>query len=130
MQTINPDSVMRSTGGYSQGISSGEWIFVAGQVGMDANKQPTGDGGMAAQTRQALANVAAVLAEAGATLNDVVTTTVYVTSFEAYAEFDQAWQEHFGDHRPARATVRADLVAPGLLVEIQAIAMKPGDTLL
>ena len=124
MNVINPFSVMPPTGGYSQGIQVGDLIFVAGQVGVDAHGKPTGDGGMAAQTRQTVANLAAVLADAGATLADVVSTTVYVKDFSEYALLDQVWQECFGGHKPARATVRAELVHPSLLVEIQAIAVR------
>ena len=125
MQIINPITVMPPPGGYSQGIRAGNLIFVAGQVGVDAHGKPTGDGGMAAQTRQTLANVAAVLADAGATLADVVCATVYVKNFTEYKVFDQVWQECFGSHKPARATVQAELVVPALLVEIQAIAVRP-----
>ena len=125
MKIINPSTVMPPQGGYSQGIQAGDLIFVAGQVGVDANGKPTGDGGMAAQTRQTIANVAAVLAEAGATLADVVSATVYVKDFSEYKVFDQVWRECFGEHRPARATVKAELVHPALLIEIQAIAMRP-----
>lgn len=124
MKTINPTGVMTPTGGYSQGVEAGDLIFVAGQVGVDAHGKPTGDGGMAAQTRQTLANVAAVLAEAGATLADVVSTTVFVKDFSDYKLFDQVWQECFGGHKPARATVRAELVDPRLRVEVQAIAVR------
>ena len=124
MQVLNPKTVMQPLGGYSQGIQSGGLIFVAGQVGVDVQGKLTGDAGMAAQTRQTIANVAAVLAEAGASLADVVSTTVYVKDFTQYKAFNEVWQECFGGHKPARATVQADLVMPELLVEIQAIAMR------
>ena len=125
MKVINPGTVMAPQGGYSQGIQAGDLIFVAGQVGVDAHGKPTGDAGMAAQTRQTIANIVAVLAEAGATLADVVSATVYVKDFSEYKVFDQAWQECFAGHKPARATVKAELVHPALLVEIQAIAVRP-----
>ena len=125
MKIINPGTVMPPQGGYSQGIQAGDLIFVAGQVGVDAHGKPTGDAGMAAQTRQTIANIVAVLAEAGATLADVVSATVYVKDLSEYEVFDQVWQECFGTHRPARATVKAELVHPALLVEIQAIAVRP-----
>ena len=80
---------------------------------------------MAAQTRQTLANVAAVLRDAGLGLKDVVSTTVFVKDFTDYKLFDEVWQECFGDHKPARATVKADIVFPVLLVEVQAIAVRP-----
>ena len=124
MKMINPSTVMTPSGGYSQGIQVGDLIFVAGQVGLDSYGKPTGDGGMAAQTRQTIANLAAVLSEAGATLADVVSTTVYVKDFSEYKILDQVWQECFGGHKPARATVKAELVHPALLVEIQAIAVR------
>ena len=69
--------------------------------------------------------IVAVLAEAGATLADVVSATVYVKVFCEYKVFDQVWQECFGGHKPARATVKAELVHPALLIEIQAIAVRP-----
>ena len=126
MQVINPPDVLRPQGGYSQGIVAGDLVFVAGQVGVDAHGQPTGDGGMAAQTRQTLANLAAVLRDAGAALGDVVSTTVFVKDFTEYAVLDRVWQECFGNHKPTRATVKAELVHPALLVEVQAIAVRRG----
>ena len=125
MKVINPKSVMPPPGGYSHGIVAGEFIFVAGQVGLDANGKPTGDGGMEAQTRQTIANVAAILADAGATLSDIVSAAVYAKDLSDYKVFNQVWNECFGSHKPARATLRADMVAPQLLVEIQAIAVRP-----
>ena len=125
MKIINPNDVMAPQGGYSQGVETGGMVFVAGQVGLDKDGQPVGDFGMAAQTRQTLTNVAAVLRAAGLGLNDVVSTTVYVKDFADYELLDQVWQECFGDHKPARATVQADLVHPSLLVEVQAIAARP-----
>lgn len=125
MKIINPNDVMAPQGGYVQGVDAGGMVFVAGQVGVGQDGRPVGDFGMAAQTRQTLANVAAVLREAGLGLKDVVSTTVYVTDFADYKLFDQVWQECFGDHKPARATVKADLVHPSLLVEVQAIAVRP-----
>ena len=125
MKIHNPSTVMPPQGGYSQGIDAGGLIFVAGQVGVDAHGKPTGDFGMAAQTRQTIANVAAILADAGATLADVVSATVYVKNFAEYKIFDTVWQECFGSHKPTRATVQAEMVMPALLVEIQCIAVHP-----
>ena len=125
MQIINPADVMGPQGGFSQGIRVRDLVCVAGQVGVDADGKLSGDGGMEAQTRQTIANLAAVLREAGASLADVVSATVYLKDFSAYKLFDRVWQECFANHRPARATVRAEMVVPALLVEIQAIAVRP-----
>ena len=124
MDMINPKDVMPPQGGYSQGIKAGNLIFVAGQVGADEHGKPTGGGGMAAQTRQTIVNLTAVLRDAGAALSDVVSTTVFIKDFTEYAVFDRVWQECFGAHKPARATVKAELVHPALLIEIQAIAVR------
>lgn len=124
MRILQPDDVMVPPGGYSQGVAAtGDLVFVAGQVAVDKDGNLVGAGDMRQQTRQALQNVASILAAGGASLTDVVKTTVWVTSFEAYKEFDAEYMAFFGDHRPARATVRADLVLPPLLVEIEAIAV-------
>ena len=125
MTVLNPNTVMPPPGGYSQGIAAGGLIFVAGQVGVDVQGKIPGDGGMAVQTRQTIDNVAAVLAAAGASLKDVVSTTVYIKDLADYKVFNQVWNECFGGHKPARATVLANLVMPQLLVEIQAIAVVP-----
>jgi 2-iminobutanoate/2-iminopropanoate deaminase len=124
MKIINPDDVMVPTGGYVQGIDAGDMVFVAGQVGVDRDGQLVGDG-MAAQTRVALDNVAAVLRDAGLGLEDVVSTTVFIKDFTDYKLFDDVWQQCLGDHRPTRATVKAELVHPALVVEVQAIAVRP-----
>ena len=112
LQFINPTP---SGLPFSQGVQAGNLLFVAGQVG-------TGDG-VAEQTRSALDGVRAVLAEAGGDLTNVVSATVYLTDVADFAAYNEAWVEAFGDHRPARATVRADLMGQGLLVEVQAIAV-------
>ena len=125
MKMINPATVMTPPSGYTQGIQAGNLIFVAGQVGVDAQGKLPGDGGMEAQTRQTIANVAAVLAVAGASLKDVASATVYVKDLADYKVFNQVWDECFAGHKPTRATVKADMVAPVLLVEIQAIAVLP-----
>ena len=124
MKILNPNDVMVPMGGYAQGVDAGGMVFVAGQAAVDRDGQPVG-AGMAEQTRFTLANVAAVLRDAGLGLKDVVSTTVFVKDFTDYKEFDEIWQECFGDHQPARATVNADLVYPELLVEVQAIAVRP-----
>lgn len=79
---------------------------------------------MSAQTRQAIANLQAVLAEAGATLADVAKTTVWLTDLSNFAEFNAVYAEAFGDSLPARSTVTSALAIPGALVEIEAIASR------
>ena len=124
MQILNPSIVAKPGAGYAQGVAAAGAVYVAGQVAIDATGAIVGAGDMAAQTRQTLANVAGVLAEGGMTLADVVSTTVYVSDLSHYRVFCDTWCEVFGAHTPARATIKAELVHPALLVEVQAIAVK------
>ncbi|NBT32233.1 MAG: RidA family protein [Rhodobacteraceae bacterium] len=101
----------------------GNLIFCSGALGVDANFKLV-EGGVAAQTRQAIANLQAVLAEAGATLADVAKTTVWLTDLSNFAEFNAVYAEAFGDSLPARSTVTSALAIPGALVEIEAIASR------
>ena len=80
------------------------------------------DGGVPDQTRQVLANLAAVLATEGATLAQVVKTTVYLRHIEDFAAMNEVYAEVFGEHRPARATVGVAGLPMGALVEIDAWA--------
>ncbi|MFI4933572.1 MAG: RidA family protein [Caulobacterales bacterium] len=124
MQILNPAAVAKPGAGYAQGVAAGGAIYVAGQVAIDAAGAIVGRGDLVAQTRQTLANVANVLAAGGMSLGDVVSTTVYLSDLTRYRAFCETWCEVFGEHTPARATVKADLVHPDLLVEIQAIAVR------
>jgi len=102
----------------------GELIFCSGALGVDANFQLV-EGCIAAQTKAAIANLQAVLAQAGATLSDVAKTTVWLTDMADFAAFNAAYAEAFGSHAPARSTVTSALAIPGALVEIEAIACAP-----
>ena len=124
MKVLNPDTVAKPGAGYSQGIAAGGAVYVAGQVSIDNAGAIVSKGDIAAQTRQTLVNVANVLAAEGMALGDVVSTTVYLTDFTQYRTFCATWCEVFGDHAPARASIKAELVHPDLLVEIQVIAVR------
>ena len=99
---------------------------MAGQVGLDPENNVIAPGDVRAQTTAAIERIETVFAEVGAELRDIVTATVFISDRGDFAGFDEAWAEKFGDHRPARATVRADLLLEGLVVEIQATAVIPG----
>jgi 2-iminobutanoate/2-iminopropanoate deaminase len=108
---------------YSQACGRGAVLAVAGQVGVD----PAGalvDGGVAEQSEQALRNVEAVLRAAGASLDDVVRMDCYLTSYDDFAAFNEVYARWFpAPDPPARTTVVAGL-APGLLVEVTALAVR------
>lgn len=102
----------------------GNFVFCSGALGVDADFKVV-EGGVAAQTRQAIANLEAVLAQAGASLSDVAKTTVWLTDLGNFAAFNAAYAEAFGPDFPARSTVTSALAIPGALVEIEAIAALP-----
>lgn len=114
--------------GYANGIAAeGRQVFVSGQIGWDAEQRFVGDD-FAAQVRQALANVVAVLACAGARPEHIVRLTWYVTSRDEYGaalgEIGAAYREHIGRHYPAMSVVVvAGLLEPRAKVEIEATAV-------
>ena len=115
--------------GYANGIKTrGELIFVGGQIGWDAQERLAE--GFLAQTRQALADIVAVLAEGGATPEHVVRLTWYVKDIDAYRrslrEVGAAYREIMGRHYPAMTLFQVnDLLEPGALIEIEATAVVP-----
>ncbi len=110
---------------FSMGVQVGDTIYVSGHVAQDADGKVVGKGDMAAQTRQVFANIETVLAEAGATLEDVVKITTYITDMSAYAAFSAVRAEMFPNAGMASATVAgAVLVSDDFLVEVEAIAVK------
>jgi len=90
-------------GPYTPVVAAGPWLVVSGQLG--ARDGAIVPGGIAAQTAQAVANLAGLLAQHGASLTDVVKTTVFMTDIADFAAVNQAYVAAFGDHRPARSAV-------------------------
>jgi len=116
----------KRTGSFAPGIevSGKRLIYVSGNVGIDANGQIVGKGDVAAQTRQTFRNIEAILADAGATLKDVVKITTFLVPMDRYAEFAAVRSEVFGGQYPASSTVGVSaLVSPDYLIEIEAVAV-------
>jgi 2-iminobutanoate/2-iminopropanoate deaminase len=114
-----------AAGPYSPAVRAGDWLVLAGQVGLDPAGGGIVDGGVAAQARQTLANIRAVLADCGASLTDVAKTTVFVTDIGQFATVNEVYAEAFGGHRPARSTVQVAALPGGAEVEIEAWAYLP-----
>ncbi len=107
---------------FSKAIRAGDFVFASGQVPLRDGAFVTGP--IADQTRAAMDNVKAVLAEAGCDLGDVVKTTVWLTDAADFAAFNAAYAEYFPDDPPARSTVESALMVD-VNVEIEVIAYKP-----
>ncbi|HWM21225.1 MAG TPA: RidA family protein [Ilumatobacteraceae bacterium] len=110
-------------GPYSPFVRAGDFIIVSGQGGMKDGAIV--EGGVAAQTTQTMANLSDRLADAGASLSDVVKTTCFLTDMDTFATFNAAYAEALGSHRPARSTVEVSALPGGMSVEVEAWAYKP-----
>jgi len=110
-------------GHYSTVVKAGPWLVVSGQLGVSAGALVPGGAG--AQTAQAIANLTAALAGHGASLGDVVKTTVFMTSIDDFGAINQAYANAFGaEHRPARSAVAVAGLPMGALVEVEAWAYR------
>lgn len=111
-------------GPYSQAVEAGGALYLAGQIGVDPQSGAVVAGGIEAQTRQALRNLAAVLDAANYSRRDVVQSSVFLADLAEFEAFNSAYAEFFGDVRPARATVQVQALPRGARVEIAMIAVR------
>ncbi len=105
-------------GPYSHAVRAGDWIILAGQLGLDPSSGTLVDG-VDAQARQALANIKAILGDHGKTLNDVAKSLVFVTDLGDFPVINTAYADAFGEHKPARSTVQVAALPAGGRVEIE-----------
>ncbi len=110
-------------GPYTPIVRAGDWLVVSGQVGIAGGELVSG--GTRGQLRQALVNLAGLLEGEGATLADVVKTTVFLRHLNDYAPMNETYIAAFGDHRPARSAIGVSELPLGALVEIEAWAYDP-----
>jgi len=122
IQAVHTDSAPAAIGPYSQAVTVDGWLFASGQIPLDPATGELVTGSVAEQTDQVFKNLAAVLAEGGTSLSSVVKTTVYLVDMGTFAEMNEVYGRHFGDHRPARATVAVAALPKGVDVEIDVIA--------
>lgn len=122
-QQVETGGAPAAIGPYSQAIRVGELVFAAGQVGLDPASGELVQGGVTEQTDRALRNVTAVLDAAGASLERVVKTTVFLADMDDFAAMNEVYARHFSAPFPARSTVAVKTLPKGALVEVEAIAV-------
>lgn len=125
-QAILSQDAPAPIGPYSQATRVGDWIFISGQIPIDPNTGELISGGVAAQTKQVLQNLQAVLTALGLNLDSVVKTTIYLTDLTMFSEMNEVYATYFRPPYPARATVQVSALPKGAQVEIEAIAYAGG----
>ena len=98
---------------YSQGIVHGDLVFVAGQVGVHPETNQVVEGGIEAQTEQAMKNISAVLEEAGSSLANVLKTSIFLVDFDDFPAMNEVYARHLTEPYPARATVQIAALPSG-----------------
>ncbi len=108
---------------YSQAIKANGFVFVSGQLSLRPGEKELSAGDIGAQTEQVMANLRAILEEAGSSLDALVKTTVFLQDLDDFAGMNEVYAKHVGDSPPARSTVEVARLPSGALVEIEAIAL-------
>ncbi|MEJ2215186.1 MAG: RidA family protein [Gemmatimonadota bacterium] len=122
MKTLHTDAAPEAIGPYSQAVVAGNLVFTAGQIALDPATMELVDGDIRVQTDRVLMNIAAVLQAAGASLQSVVKTTVFLKDMNDFAAMNEVYAEHFAGHKPARSAVEAARLPKDVLVEIETVA--------
>ena len=125
VESVPTPNAPASAGPYSPAVRAGDWLALAGQVGIDPATGKLADDGVGGQTRQALANIAAVLGDCGATLSDVAKTTVFLVDMGDFPVMNEVYADAFAGHRPARSTIAVAALPLGARVEIEVWAHRP-----
>ena len=120
---VKTDKAPAAIGPYSAGIIAGDFVFTSGQIPVDPVSGAMAES-IEAQTHQSLSNVKAVLEAAGASLDRVVKTTVFLQSMGDFAAMNAVYSEFFTADCPARSAVEVAKLPKGALVEIEAVAVK------
>jgi 2-iminobutanoate/2-iminopropanoate deaminase len=123
---ISTGGAPAAIGPYSQGIAVDGFVFCSGQIGLDPTSGELVPGGVEAQAERALRNLAAVLDAAGAAMADIVKTTIFLADMGDFGTVNAVYARHMPDPPPARSTFAVRALPKGALVEIDAIARRPG----
>ena len=122
-EIVATERAPRAIGPYSQALRSGNFLFASGQIPIDPATGEFVAGGITEQTEQVMRNVSAILEAAGAGLQQVVKTTVFLADMDDFTAMNEVYGRFFGEDPPARATVQAARLPRDARVEIEAIAI-------
>ena len=119
---LSPDAP-QPRGPYSQAVRAGGFVFVAGQLPIDRDGGLIGKGDIARQTETVLDHMAAILREAGSSMEKVVKTTVFLTNLDDFKTMNDVYGRCFAAPYPARSTVEINRLPEGMLIEIDCVAL-------
>ncbi len=122
IETISTDAAPKALGPYSQALKAGGFVFCSGQIPINPETNAIEAVTIEDQTRQAISNLRNVLEKAGASLADVVKTTVFIKDMNDFAALNAVYAEMFGDAKPARSCVEVARLPKDVKVEIECIA--------
>jgi 2-iminobutanoate/2-iminopropanoate deaminase len=122
-ESVQTDNAPKAIGPYAQAIKANGFIYTAGQIPIDPQTGNFVEGGIAAQTRQVLENLKAVLEAGGSTLDRVVKATVFLKNMADFAAMNDVYTQYLGDAKPARSTVAVAELPRGALIEIDLVAV-------
>jgi 2-iminobutanoate/2-iminopropanoate deaminase len=124
-EIVVTDKAPKAIGPYSAGVTTGHLVFTAGQLGMNPQTGELVDGGIQAETRQALNNLKAVLEAAGSDLSLVIKTTVFLKDINEFGLMNEVYGTFFTEKFPARSAFQVAALPKGASVEIEAVALLP-----
>ena len=122
-EIVRAEKAPRAIGPYSAAVKAGDFVYTAGQLGVDPESGEFVPGGIQAETRQALENLRAVLEAAGSSLDQVVKTTVFLRDMDEFAAMNEVYGEFFSENHPARSAVQPAALPKNGAVEIEAVAL-------
>ncbi len=122
-EIVTSDKAPKAIGPYSVAVKVGHFVFTSGQLGMNPASGKLVEGGVEAETRQALTNLSSVLEFAGTSLANVVKTTIFLRDINDFARMNGVYGEFFKENPPARSSVQVAALPLGAAVEIEAIVL-------
>jgi reactive intermediate/imine deaminase len=124
IEVLGADTTKRLNLPFSEAVAVGDLLFVSGQIGSKPGELKLVEGGVQAETRQAMANIIAILEKYGSGVNKIAKCTIFLGDMSEWGEMNVAYIEALGDHRPARSALGASGLALGGSVEIECIAAR------
>ena len=124
IEVLGADTTKRLNLPFSEAVAVGDLLFVSGQIGSKPGELKLVEGGVQAETRQAMANIIAILEKYGSGVDKIAKCTIFLGDMSEWGEMNIAYIEALGDHRPARSALGASGLALGGSVEIECIAAR------